>query len=85
MAFGGVGHDESISAQCFITIVTTQFLGGVWKDWEHTCNEEEADAVVDSARAKADEHSPAGTPDSVDYFPGARSIFDVAYGPPDLD
>jgi len=66
-----------------ITIFATQFLGGVWKDWEHTCNEEEVEAVVDSANAKAAERFPGWPPTFEDYLNGARYMFNVAYGAPE--
>lgn len=66
-----------------ITIFAVRFLAGVWKDWEHLCNEEEVDAVADSAKAKADEREPGGTPTFTDYLLGARYIFNVAFGPPE--
>ena len=64
-----------------ITIFATRFQGEVWKDWEHICNEEEVEAVVDSANAKADERIRGGSPNFADYLAGARYIFDVACGP----
>ena len=66
-----------------ITIFATRFLGGVWKDWEHICNEQEVDAVVDSAKAYSDDRGPGGSLVFVDYFRGARYIFDVVKGPPE--
>jgi hypothetical protein len=66
-----------------ITVFATRFSGGVWKDWEHTCTEEEVEAIADTANAKADERCPGGTPVFADYLEGARYIFNVAFGPPE--
>lgn len=48
--------------------------------WEHTCSEEEVDAVKDSAQAKANARFSLGPPTLIDYLAGARYIFDVAFG-----
>jgi hypothetical protein len=64
-----------------ITIFALRFEGGSWKDWEHTCDREELEAVEDSASAKAFDNSRAGKPTYVDFLDGARFIFDVAFGP----
>jgi hypothetical protein len=66
-----------------ITIFATRFLGGSWKDWEHSCNEEEVEAVADSAKAKADERLSGVQPAFADYLDGAGYIFNVAFGPPE--
>ena len=63
-----------------IHILATRFEDGVWKDWEHNCNAEETEAVIDSAYAKAIEHGRFGEPVFVDYLEGARYMFDVAFG-----
>jgi hypothetical protein len=62
-------------------ILAIRFENGAWKDWEHTCSEEEVKAVVDSARAKAFEQSRYQKPSYVDYLDGARYIFNVIRGP----
>jgi hypothetical protein len=63
-----------------ITIFALRFEGGVWKDWEHNCDEEEIEAVADSASAKALENGRPAKPTYVDFLEGARYIFDVAFG-----
>ena len=64
-----------------IVIFATRFHGGVWKDWEHACDENEVSAVVDSARAKAFDRAFSQTLLYADYLQGARYVFDVACGP----
>lgn len=39
-----------------MTIFATRFEDGVWKGWEHTCDQDETEAVIDSANAKAFDH-----------------------------
>jgi hypothetical protein len=63
-----------------ITIFALRFEGGSWKDWEHDCDKEESEAVVDSASAKAFDNG-RGKPTYADFLEGARYIFDVAFGP----
>ncbi len=64
-----------------ITIFALRFEGGVWKDWEHNCDEEEIEAITDSASAKALDNGRLGRPTYVDFLEGARYLFDVAFGP----
>ena len=64
-----------------ITVFALRFEGGSWKDWEHACDEEELEAVLDSANAKALESGRPGKPTYFDFLQGARFIFDVAFGP----
>ena len=63
-----------------IIVLAERFEAGVWRDWEHICDEENLDAVIDSASAKARDrlHS---KPTYIDYLKGAAYIFDVARGP----
>ena len=63
-----------------ITIFATRFEGGAWKDWEYACTYVEAEAVIDSANAKALDHGRIREPVLIDYLEGSRYIFDVAYG-----
>lgn len=65
-----------------IVVLAERFEDGAWRDWEHTCDEEEVDAVADSAMAKASDRSKP-TPLYSDYLFGARYIFNVAFGPLD--
>lgn len=62
-----------------IIVLAERFEAGVWKDWEHTCGEEEVDAVIDSANAKARDQLQS-KPSYIDYLKGAAYLFDVAYG-----
>jgi hypothetical protein len=82
LRFGASGSTVPVKGSMLITIFATRFLGGSWKDWEHSCNEEEVEAVADSAKVKADERIPRETPTLADYLDGARYIFNVAFGPP---
>lgn len=66
-----------------IIVLAERFEGGAWRDWQHTCDEEETEAVVDSAKAKAVDHMHFLHPCYIDYLTGAAYIFDVARGPRD--
>ena len=60
-----------------------KFRDGKWEVWEHTCNDEEVDAVKDSACEKALDRLTFEPPLPIDYLWGARYIFDVARGESD--
>ena len=62
-----------------ILVFAERYESGAWRDWEHVCDEDELEAVVDSACAKAAD-SRRNPPVFVDYLFGARYIFDVARG-----
>ena len=64
-----------------ITVFALRFERGVWLDWEHTCDENELEAVADSARAKALDLEPVGIPLYLDYLEGAKYVFNTAFGP----
>ncbi len=66
-----------------INVFAIRFTGGTWKKCEHYCSQEEADAVIESARAKAFESLRYQTPQYADYLAGAAYVFNVAYGLPD--
>jgi len=36
-----------------IVVLAERFENGAWRDWEHNCDDQEVDAVIDSANAKA--------------------------------
>ncbi|MGA8089161.1 MAG: hypothetical protein WCA10_17940 [Terracidiphilus sp.] len=63
-----------------ITIFATRLENGAWKDWEHICDADDIDGVVDSANAKAKDRGRYRTPAFIDYLDGARYIFNVAHG-----
>ena len=65
-----------------IIVLAERFEEGAWKDWEHTCDEGEVEAVIDSANAKAADRMHC-RPTYIDYMTGAAYIFDVARGPRD--
>jgi hypothetical protein len=65
----------------YITVFATWYLGRSWIDWQHHCNEEEVEAVADSANAKANERISGAPPTYDDYLEGARYIFNVEFGP----
>jgi hypothetical protein len=56
---------------------------GAWKEYLHTCTNEEIEAIVDSAMAKAFERFRSGTPDHNDFLAGARYMFNVSRGTAD--
>ena len=63
-----------------IIVLAERFEKGAWRDWEHTCDEKEVEAVIDSASAKAADRMHS-QPSYIDYLTGAAYIFDVAFGP----
>jgi hypothetical protein len=63
-----------------ILIFAKRFCNGNWVAWQHQCTEGEAEAVADSARAKAQDRLNFDSSDGDDYLAGARYIYDVAYG-----
>ncbi len=65
-----------------IIVFAEQFLNGSWDVWEHTCGYNEAQALVDSARAISRTHTPKGRLAHEDFLQSARKIFDVANGTP---
>ena len=66
-----------------IVVFAEQFRNGCWDVWEHTCSAKEADAVLESARAKAIGRTLKGQPSHKDLLESARQMFDVAHGPAD--
>lgn len=66
-----------------ITVIAHRFEGGSWHVWEHACNPQELEAVVDSARAYAFSRLISDAPMDIDYFAGARYIFNRAFGSPE--
>ena len=63
-----------------ITVFARRFEGGRWQRWEHLCDDEEADGVLDSANAEAFSRSFSNIPVDSDYLEGARYMFNRAYG-----
>jgi hypothetical protein len=63
-----------------ITIFAHRFEGGSWLPWEHVCDAEEADGVLDSANSEAFSRSFSNIPNDSDYLRGAAYIFNRAYG-----
>jgi len=66
-----------------IVVLAERFESGEWTDWEHVCNQEELEAVADSANAKASDRMHFSKPSCVDYLAGAAYVFNVAYGKAD--
>jgi hypothetical protein len=67
------------SSQQFV-VFAERFELGMWKFWEHECDEEETLALHDSARAKAFDRVPFSEPLYIDYFRGAEYLFNVVRG-----
>ena len=63
-----------------IIVFAERFEDGAWRHWQHLCTEEEVEAVVDSANAKAADRLQS-QPSHLDYLTGAAYIFNVAFGP----
>lgn len=66
-----------------IVVFAVRFIDGVWKECQHTCSDEEAEAVTDSSRAKAFEKFRYSAPNYADYLAGAGYVFNISLGPPD--
>jgi len=66
-----------------IIIFAKRFEGGSWKSWEHECAQDEVEAMLDSAAAKAFSRTFSRVPTDVDYREAGRYEFDRAYGTPD--
>ena len=62
-----------------IVVLAERFENGVWRDWEHACDKEEIESVIDSANAKAADRMQS-QPSHIDYLTGTAYIFNVAYG-----
>ena len=62
-------------------VFAERFEEGVWRSWEHTCDENEVLALEDSAKVKAVDRGNFGDPGYVDYLKGAEYVFNVARGP----
>jgi hypothetical protein len=65
--------------QMNIVVLAERFENGVWRDWQHICDEGEVEAVIDSANAKAADRMQS-QPSYIDYLTGAAYIFNVAFG-----
>lgn len=66
-----------------LIVLAERFEDSEWTDWEHICNEEEIEAVADSAMVKASDNLHFGKPSYLDYLEGAAYIFNRAYGDTD--
>lgn len=66
-----------------ITVFSIRFTDGAWREFLHECNGEEAEAVVDSASAKAFEEFRYSAPNYTDYLVGAGYVFNCAQVPRD--
>lgn len=65
-----------------IVVFAEQFRNGSWDVWEYQCNPIEANAIVDSAAARAGGRVTNAKPIHDDYLESARCLFDVARGTP---
>ena len=63
-----------------IIVLAQRFEAGTWREWEHICVEDEVEAVVDSARAYAEEQARVSEPLDRDFLRGVSYVFAVAYG-----
>jgi hypothetical protein len=66
-----------------IMVFAIRYEYGAWKEYVHDCTNEEIEAVVDSAMAKAFERFRSGTPDHTDFLAGIRYMFNVSRGTAD--
>jgi len=63
-----------------IVAFAKRFENGSWRAWEHECTDQEVEAVLDSAQAKAQNRLHFGPPTYLDCLEGARYVLDVAFG-----
>jgi hypothetical protein len=49
-------------------VFAIRYEDGAWKEYVHDCTNEEIEAIVDSAMAKAFERFRSGTPDHTDFL-----------------
>ena len=66
-----------------ITVLAERFEDGAWRDWEHLCNEEEIEGVIDTAKAKAFDRMHFGEPLYIDYLKGTEYVFNASFGTPE--
>lgn len=62
-----------------ILVLGQRFESGAWINWEHTCDEGELEAVIDSSNAIAEDQKQPKT-SYTHYLAGAAYIFDIAFG-----
>jgi hypothetical protein len=62
-----------------IVVLAERFENGAWGEWQHACDKEEVESVIDSANATAADRMQS-QPSYIDYLTGAAYIFNVAYG-----
>lgn len=67
-----------------LVILAEKFKAGTWRHWKYICNENDIEAITDSAYVKAMDRANFGDPSPMDYLMGARYIFNVAYGSEDV-
>ncbi len=65
-----------------IRIFAEEFVDGSWDFWEYTCGQEEADALMDCAVAKALGRASIKKPSHHDFLESARHMFNVSLGEP---
>lgn len=65
-----------------IIVLAERFEEGAWKDWEHTGDKGEVEAIIDSANAKASDRMKS-RPSYIDYLRGSAYIFNVTRGTPE--
>ncbi|HWH59042.1 MAG TPA: hypothetical protein VN682_15550 [Terriglobales bacterium] len=63
-----------------IIIFAKRFESGSWNSWEHECDPDEVEAMLDSAAAKAFSRTFSRVPTDIDYREAGRYEFDRAYG-----
>ena len=64
-----------------ITVLAERFEDSELMDWEHLCDDDEIEAVADSAKAMAFGRGHFGPPNYVDFLKGTQYIFNTAFGP----
>lgn len=65
-----------------IVVFAEQYRNGDWEVWEYECNPVEAQAIMDSAAARASARETNTKPVLDDFLASARGVFDVTNGSP---
>jgi hypothetical protein len=76
-----IAHKQRGTMEMMVFAIRYEY--GAWKEYLHTCTNEEIEAIVDSAMAKAFERFRSGTPDHTDFLAGARYMFNISRGTAD--
>ena len=74
---------EAQGAQMQINVFAIRYSGGSWQEYQHVCSAEEARAIIDSGRGKADDRFRYRVAQDNEFLARASDIFNVARGQDD--